>query len=125
MIKLLDHVAIAVKDLEETIKFYDKIGFKPITRTETPERTIVFLEAGQARIELFATKKISITTELNEIDIGIKHIALMVDNIWKSYEEAKNRGIVFRSEPRLTSTGNIVTFFTDPNGVILQFLQRS
>ena len=124
MIQIIDHVAVTVRDLLETIEFYVKLGFKPGARSESPTQTTLFLEAGDARLEIFAPKSRTSPHELGDNDQGMKHIAIKVDDIWKAYEEAKAKGIVFEGEPRRTPMGNTVAFFRDPNGVLLQLLQR-
>lgn len=124
MIQLIDHIAITVRDLQETIDFYGKLGFKPTQRSETPTQTTQFLEAGQARLEVFAPKETSTPLELGEKDVGMKHIALRVDDIRKIYEEARAKGVVFNAEPRRAPMGPIVTSFKDPSGILLQLIQR-
>jgi catechol 2,3-dioxygenase-like lactoylglutathione lyase family enzyme len=124
MIQLIDHIAITVRDLQETIDFYGKLGFKKTERNETPTQTILFLVSGQARLEVFAPKDTKMPPELGLTDLGVKHIALKVEDVAKAYEEAKANGIVFQSEPRRTSMGNLVAFFKDPNGILLQLLQK-
>ena len=63
--------------------------------------------------------------ELGPEDLGIKHIAFEVDDIQKSYEEAKAKGVVF-TETRMRTDGSVGTvFFKDPSGIILQFIQRA
>lgn len=126
MISLIDHVAITVKDLQETIDFYAKLSFKLGQRAENPTQIIQFLEAGQARLEVFAPKP-TVTTppELTQCDIGIKHIALKVDDIWKTYSEAKEKGVTFNSEPQFTPMGPAVVFFRDPSGILLQLIQKT
>ncbi len=124
MIQVIDHVAVTVRDLQETIEFYTKLGFKPGARSESPTQTTLFLEAGDARLEIFAPRSLTSPRELAENDQGMKHIAVKVDDIWKAYDDAKAKGIVFEGEPRRTPMGNTVVFFRDPNGVLLQLLQR-
>jgi len=124
MIQLIDHIAITVRDLQETIDFYSKLGFKPTQRNETPAQIIQFLESGQARLEVFAPKETTTPPELGQSDIGMKHIALMVEDVSKTYKEAKAKGVVFNGEPRRTPMGNLVVFFNDPNGILLQLLQK-
>jgi catechol 2,3-dioxygenase-like lactoylglutathione lyase family enzyme len=98
MIQLIDHIAITVRDLQETIDFYAKLGFRLTQRNETPVQTIAFLEAGPARLEVFAPKKTTTPPELGQSDLGVKHIALMVDDVQKAFEEARAKGVVFNSE---------------------------
>jgi glyoxylase I family protein len=125
MIQLVGHVAITVRDLQETIEFYTKLGFQLTSRNETPTQTVVFLVAGKARLEVFAPKKTKSPIELGPEDLGIKHIAFEVDDIQKSYEEAKAKGVVF-TETRMRTDGSVGTvFFKDPSGIILQFIQRA
>ena len=124
MIQIIDHVAITVKNLQETVDFYAKLGFKPGARSESPTQITLFLEAGEARLEIFAPKSQTSPRELGDNDQGMKHIAIKVGDIWETYKEAKTKGIVFQSEPRRTPLGNTVAFFRDPNGVLLQLLQR-
>jgi len=85
---------------------------------------IQFLEAGQARLEVFAPKNTVIPSELGEKDVEIKHIALKVDDFWKTYEEAKSKGVVFNAEPRRATLGPIVTLLKDPNRILLQLIRR-
>ena len=124
MIQIIDHVAITVRNLQETIDFYAKLGFKLGARSESPTQTTLFLESGEARLEIFAPKSPTSPCELGNNDQGMKHIAIKVDDIWQDYKEAKAKGIVFEGEPRRTPMGNIVAFFKDPSGVLLQLLQR-
>jgi len=124
MIQSIDHVAITVRNLQETIDFYGKLGLRPAARSETSTQTTLFLESGQARLEVFAPKEATTQKELSDLDTGMKHIAIKVDDIYKAYEEARAKGVAFISKPRATPMGNIVAFFKDPNGILLQLLQR-
>jgi len=54
----------------------------------------------------------------------MKHIALKVDDLSKIYEEAKSKGVVFSAEPRRATLGPIVILLKDPNGILLQLIQR-
>ena len=125
MIGLVGHVAITVRDLQETIEFYTRLGFQLTSRNESPTRTVVFLVTGEARLEVFAPKKTKGPIELDQEDLGIKHIAFEVDDIQKTYEEAKAKGVVF-TETRMRTDGSVGTvFFKDPSGITLQFIQRA
>ena len=123
MIELIDHVAITARDLQETINFYGKFGFKPTNKNVTPTQTIQFLVSGQARLEVFVPNETKTPSELSQKDLGMKHIALKVNNVRKAYEEAKAQGIVFQSEPQKSLMGNMIAFFKDPNGILLQLIE--
>ncbi len=54
----LDHVAITVRDMDESVEFYTKLlGLSVTRRMETSDANIVYLQAGEIKIELFGLKK--------------------------------------------------------------------
>ncbi|MBO3763218.1 MAG: VOC family protein [Thermoproteota archaeon] len=120
-----DHVSILTKDLEESVKFYTQILRFPIIRTiESKNLKIVFVDAGNATIELFGlvgdqAKPIEEKWE----NVGIKHIALEVDDVENFYNELKSKGVRFESEPTVALGGPKIAFFKDPNGVTIELIQ--
>ncbi|MGB9759524.1 MAG: VOC family protein [Thermoproteota archaeon] len=120
-----DHVSILTKDLEESVRFYTQVLRFPIVRTiESKDLKIVFVDAGNATLELFGLvgSKAKLTEEKWE-NIGIKHIALEVDDIEKVYNELKSNGVRFESEPTIAVGGPKIAFFKDPNGVTIELIQ--
>src|SRR5262245_38182646 len=93
----IDHLGIAVNDLESATKVYrDVLGFD-IQGSETlPERglEVRFVDAGNSRIELLgATRADSeISSFLEKRGEGIHHICLKVENIDRAVAEMKERG---------------------------------
>lgn len=124
MIEQIHHVAITVRDLEETIEFYSKLGFDVVSRNEYPKMNIVFLQSNEAALEVFCPKASITDSELSDTDLGIKHIALLVEDIEAEYKKLVEKGIEFQSPPRKLGTGNIVAFFKDPNGIVLHLHQK-
>lgn len=125
LIQYVDHVAITVKDMDRSIEFYtQKLGFT-ITRTsETPTMKIVFVGTGQVQLELFALKQDAAkpVPELQQDEIGIKHIAFNVTDLDALIKEFREKGINFISEIRQAGTRRHI-FFKDPDGTTLQLLQ--
>ena len=123
MIKYVDHVAVTVKDVEKSVLFYDKIGFKVIRKLDSDTMKIVFVGNGLAELELFEPKKgANAISPLGELETGIKHIAFHVDNIDTAVKEFEENGIKFTTEIRRRGDrANI--FFSDPDGTVLQLLQ--
>ena len=120
-----DHVSILTKDLEESVKFYTQVLKFPIVRTiESKDLKIVFVDAGNATLELFGLVggKAKFTEEKWE-NVGIKHIALEVDDVEKVYNELKSNGVRFESEPTIAADGPKIAFFEDPNGVTIELIQ--
>ena len=125
MIRHVDHVAITVKDMTRSIKFYtEKLGFTITRSSETPNMKTVFVGKGQVQLELFALKQGSAKAvpELQRDEIGIKHIAFNVTDLDTLIKEFKEKGVVFISEIRQAGTRRHI-FFKDPDGITLQLLE--
>ena len=125
MIRYVDHVAITVKDLAQSIEFYtEKLGFSVLRKSESPSQKMVFVGNGLCELELFEIKNgvAKDAPPLKGDEVGIKHIAFHVDDIEGVVEEMKKKGVTFTTEIRRSgSRANI--FFKDPNGTLLQLLQ--
>lgn len=125
MIQYVDHVAITVKDMNRSIEFYtEKLGFTITRSSETPSMKTVFVGKGQVQLELFALKKGSAKSvpELQQDEIGIKHIAFNVTDLDTLIKKFKEKGIIFISEIRQAGTRRHI-FFKDPDGTTLQLLE--
>jgi glyoxylase I family protein len=125
LIQYVDHVAITVKDMTRSIKFYtEKLGFTITRSSETPSMKTVFVGRGQVQLELFALKQGSAkpVPELQQDEIGIKHIAFNVTDLDTLIKEFKEKGVVFISEIRQAGTRRHI-FFKDPDGITLQLLE--
>lgn len=112
-----------MKDVDKSVLFYEKIGFKVIRRLESETMKIVFVGNGLAELELFEPKKGAKTVPpLGDLETGIKHIAFHVDNIDAAVKELEGNGVKFTSGIRRRGIrANI--FFSDPDGTVLQLLQ--
>lgn len=131
MISLVDHVAVTVRSLERSLEFYGKLGFSTVSAVETPVRTRM-VEAGGAKIELmeavggkplYEPPSMDRMPWFNSTDMGIKHIALRVEDIEGCYRELKAKGVGFLAEPREVAGGRKLAFFTDPDGVLLHLVE--
>lgn len=97
MIKRIDHIAIAVNDMDEAAKFYtdilqlDLCGVEVVTEQKTK---VGFLKIGGSNIELVqpASDDSPLAKFLETRGPGIHHICLEVDDIQKEVEKLKKRG---------------------------------
>ena len=119
----IHHIAIIASDYDKAKEFYvDKLGFKVKREVERKEREdfIIFLDAGDnIEIELFIEKNPPKRLTRPEAR-GLRHLAFRVDDIYKSVEELKKRGIEteeIRTDPL---NGKHMTFFFDPDGLPLE-----
>jgi methylmalonyl-CoA/ethylmalonyl-CoA epimerase len=98
MIKKIHHIAIAVKNLDETVKLYeDLFGIKPSKVETIPEQGIkaALIPIGDgSEIELLEpiNSNSSITKFLESRGEGIHHICLEVDNIDQALNSIAEKG---------------------------------
>ncbi|HHI01082.1 MAG: methylmalonyl-CoA epimerase [Thermococcus sp.] len=131
MIKKVDHIGIAVKNLEDAIKIWESLGLKVEEIEEVPDqkvRTAIF-HAGETRIELLeATAEDSpIAKFIEKRGEGIHHIALGVDNIEEHLEKLKEKGFrLIDEKPRIGAGGAKIAFVHPKSvgGVLLELCER-
>ena len=119
----IDHIAIISSDYKKAKDFYvDKLGFKVKREVERKDRDdfIITLEAPNGiLIELFIEKNPPKRVTRPEA-AGLRHLAFRVQDIEKSVEKLKKKGIEteeIRIDPQ---NGKRMTFFMDPDGLPLE-----
>ena len=132
MIKKVDHIAIAVKDLDEALSTYEKIfGLKPEKIEDVPEQGVkaALIPIGEgSEVELIQP----INTEggvakfLEKKGEGIHHIALEVENVDQELKSLAAQGVeLIDKEPRSGLAGRIA--FLHPKstrGVLYELCQK-
>ncbi|HIE46906.1 MAG TPA: methylmalonyl-CoA epimerase [Nitrosopumilus sp.] len=123
----IDHIAIAVNDVEESAKVYqqalgvDNVEFETV-ESEGVKVAIIELENG--RIELMQPTNDSspIKKFLDKKGQGLHHMALDTDNIEGEVERMEGCGIQFLGKIRPGSAGTKVTFIHPKslNGVLTE-----
>jgi len=111
----IDHIAIAVNDVEESAKIYqqalgvDDIEFETV---ESEGVKIAILHLENARIELMqpTNDESPIKKFLDKKGQGLHHMALDTDNIEGEVERMEGCGIQFLGKIRPGSAGTKVTF---------------
>lgn len=111
----IDHVAIAVNNLDDAVKEYknalgvDDVEFETV---ETEGVRVAILHLNNSRIELMEPTKESspIKKFLTTKGEGLHHIALETDGIEKEVDRMKECGIRFLGEIRPGSRGTKITF---------------
>ncbi|WP_323053823.1 methylmalonyl-CoA epimerase [Thermoanaerobacter sp. RKWS2] len=128
----MDHIGIAVKSIEEASKFYKDVLGLEITGVEVVEEQKVktaFIPVGDSEIELLESTSDDgpIAKFIEKRGEGIQHIALQVDDIEKTLEELKQKGIKLIDEVPRYGAGGAKIAFVHPkstNGVLLELCQR-
>jgi len=124
-------VGIAVKDLDETVKFYEKLGLKVDAVEEVPAQKVrvAFIQIGEVRIELLeATSDESpIAKYIEKRGEGIHHLALETDDLKKSLKETEEKGIrLIDKEPRKGAHNADIAFIhpKSSHGVLLELCEE-
>ena len=132
MVIKLDHIGIAVSNLEESIKVYtDLLGMK-LQGTETVEEQKVktaFLPLGETEIELLESTAPDgpIGKFIEARGQGVQHLAFRVDDIEAALAELKAKGVrLIDEKPRYGAGGAKIAFLhpKSTNGVLIELCQR-
>jgi methylmalonyl-CoA/ethylmalonyl-CoA epimerase len=128
----VDHVAIAVNNVSEALKNYEKIlKIDKIDIEEVPtERVkVAILRLEDTRIELMepTADDSPIKKFLTDRGEGIHHIAITADNIDNDVERAIANGTRMIGNIRTGSYGRKITFIhpNSMNGVLTEFCQAA
>ncbi|NJE10751.1 methylmalonyl-CoA epimerase [Thermococcus sp. MAR1] len=131
MIKKIDHVGIAVKNLDEAIKVWEGLGLKVEEIEEVPDQKVrtAIIHVGESRIELLeATSEDSpIAKFIAKRGEGIHHIALGVEDIEGHLEKLKEEGYRLIDEKPRIGAGGAKIAFVHPKavtGVLLELCER-
>ena len=130
-LKRVDHVGIAVKNLDESVKFYESLGFKATGYEVVAEQKVkvAFLPCGDSEIELLESTEPDgpIARFIEKNGPGIQHIAIRVDDIDKALEELKAKEVRLIDQVPRYGAGNARIAFVHPKatgGVLLELTQR-
>ena len=131
MIKKIEHIGIAVKDLNASQELMKNLLGTPMYKTETVGSEGVstgFFQVGETKIELLeATNPDSpIAKFIEKRKEGIHHIALDVDNIYAEMERLKKLGFEILNETPKKGADNKLVCFLHPkstNGVLVELCQ--
>lgn len=112
----VDHIAIAVKDLEGAIRVYrDLLGLDFAGREAVPEQgvEVAFFDLDGLRLELITplTEESPIANFLEKRGGGFHHICFQVDDIKSELERLEAKGMrLISKEPGVGSEGRKVGF---------------
>ena len=130
--KKIDHIGIAVKNLEESNELFSKLfNRKPFHQEllENQHLNVSFFELEDIKIELLepTSEKSTIHKFLNTKGEGTHHIAFEVDDIYAEMERLKNEGFQPLTEkPYVGALNKLVCFFhpKTTNGVLVELCQK-
>lgn len=141
MMKAVRHAGIVVSDLAKSLRFYrDLLGLRIAKQKEESGEYIdaicglknarintVKLAAGDGSLIelLYFYSHLNAGRGKSDIfDIGISHVAFMVEDVDKEYDRLSKAGVLFNSPPKVSPDGYAkVAFCKDPDGVFVELTQ--
>ncbi|WP_139920736.1 methylmalonyl-CoA epimerase [Hymenobacter sp. DG01] len=131
MLTNLEHLGLAVKDLEAATALYTKLlGQEPYKREHVASEAVdtVFFQVGGSKIELLAgtSPESAITRYLDKKSEGIHHVAFEVDDIRAEMARLRSEGFtLLNEEPKLGADNKLVCFIhpKSANGVLVELCQ--
>ncbi|MDP5198078.1 methylmalonyl-CoA epimerase [Flavobacterium sp. DG2-3] len=132
MVNKIEHIGIAVKNMDDANILFEKMLGVPSYKMEAVESEGVltsFFQTGNNKIELLvATNPESpIAKFLEKKGEGIHHIAFDVDDIEAEIVRLKNEGFVLINEVPKKGADNKLVVFLHPkntNGVLMELCQE-
>jgi catechol 2,3-dioxygenase-like lactoylglutathione lyase family enzyme len=139
MIRGMHHISLATTDLDKFVHFYrDLLGMtldriSPIGPNFEPLETITGLRGIMGKVAQFNLGNMNMEVfcyhepkprpgaRRPACDVGIRHIAFDVKDIFAEYERLKMKGVEFISPPTHIAAGGVTScYFYDPDGNIVE-----
>lgn len=132
MFEKIEHIGIAVRNLDQAESLYETLLGTASYKRETvaSEHVITsFFSAGPNKIELLtATNEMSaINKFIEKKGEGIHHIAFAVEDIYSEMQRLKNEGFTLLNEEPKRGADNKLVCFVHPksaNGVLIELCQE-
>jgi len=128
----IEHIGIAVHNIEASNKVFAKIFGKESYKSESVESESVitsFFQVGESKIELVAAtnKDSPIAKYLANNRMGMHHIAFDVVDIKTEMKRLQSEGIrTLNDEPKQGADNKLICFLhpKDTNGVLIELCQQ-
>jgi methylmalonyl-CoA/ethylmalonyl-CoA epimerase len=128
----VDHIGIAVKDLEKAMSFYrDQIGLvcKGTEVVEEQKVKVAFFPVGESKIELLESTEPAgpVGKYIEKKGEGIHHLSFRVTNIEEKIEQLKEQGVTLIDEkPRYGAGGARIAFLhpKSTGGILIELCER-
>ena len=127
----IDHLGIAVRSLDQALKFYrDQLGLEVSLRETVPAEkvNVAMLPLGEPRVELLepAEPDSVIGKFIDKRGEGLHHVAIRVPDLNASVEKLRASGARLLNEPRQGAGGHLYVFVhpSSTGGVLLELIQE-
>jgi methylmalonyl-CoA/ethylmalonyl-CoA epimerase len=132
MLEKLDHIGIAVKDLDQAMKLYrEAFGIEPsiVYESSYTKAKIAFFPIGEVRVELIqpVSPDSVVGRFLEKKGEGIHHVSYRVKDVDRSLAELERKGVQLIDKTSRQVRENERVAFLHPkstNGVLVELIQE-
>jgi methylmalonyl-CoA/ethylmalonyl-CoA epimerase len=132
MINKIEHIGIAVKNIEKANLIYTRLlGASPYKSEEVASEGVItsFFKTGESKIELLegTSAESAITKFIEKRGECMHHIAFEVDDIEAEMNRLKSEGFTLISDKPMKGADNKMVCFVHPkttNGVLVELCQE-
>ncbi len=132
MFEKVDHIGIAVANLDEALKLYrDQLGLvcKGTEVVEEQKVKVAFLPVGESKVELLESTDPEgpVGKFIEKKGAGVHHLSFRVSNIEEKLEQLKQQGVALIDEkPRYGAGGAKIAFLhpKSTGGVLIEICER-
>jgi len=118
----LDHPAIAAKDVDKLAQWYcETLGYQVFVKTDKP---IYIIEAPDGTYIEIMPEDDTARPQRNVCTPGLSHLAFRVSDMDAAMSELDKSGVNWLGEEFEAAGGGRIRNFSDPEGNMLQIVQR-
>ena len=125
------HASIRTSNMDRSVDFYTKLlDLKVIRRMEIAQTNavLVFLQDPEAKgaiLELTSYRDQKKFVQADYEDRLFDHLAFEVKDMEKTIDTMRKNGVTITDEPyRLSPTGSLLAFVEDPDGTLIELIQK-
>jgi methylmalonyl-CoA/ethylmalonyl-CoA epimerase len=132
MLKKIEHIGIAVKNINESNALFKRLFGKDSYKTETVESEKVstsFFMLGESKVELLEAQNenSAIAKFIEKRGEGIHHLAFEVDDIYAEMKRLQAEGFeILNPEPKKGADNKLICFLhpKTTNGILVELCQE-
>eukprot|EP01027_Heterolobosea_sp_BB2_P008493 GEZU01012597.1.p1 GENE.GEZU01012597.1~~GEZU01012597.1.p1 ORF type:complete len:135 (-),score=58.04 GEZU01012597.1:260-664(-) len=123
------HTMLRVGDLERSLKFYtEHLGMKLLRKNDFPDGKFTLAFIGYGEETDHTVLELTYNYGVDKYDLGTAygHIAIGVDDIYKTCDQLKAAGVKVIREPGPMKHGKtVIAFIEDPDGYKVELIQEN
>ena len=125
-----EHVGMTCIDMDRTIEFYcDQLGLTLALRRKNERGEMAFLDTGAGMLEVACPiAPISRSRDVPPHEAGMRHLTFAVSSVDAMFERLEQAGAEILERPRpafFTEMIQRVAFVRDPDGIIIELVERT